>query len=66
MTLILIDIAELDAGEAAKVEFPSANNLTKFFVSVTPDSGFWSGATYKFTFLIPDHYVSITNLIQFE
>lgn len=50
------DIAELDAGEAAKVEFPNANDLTKFNVSVTPDSGFWSGATYKFTFLIPSHY----------
>lgn len=50
------DIAELDAGNAASVEFPSPNDLTKFNVSVTPDTGFWSGATYKFTFLIPDHY----------
>lgn len=50
------DIAELDAGNAATVDFPSANDLTKFNVSVTPDTGFWKGATYKFTFVIPAHY----------
>ncbi len=53
-----IDIAELDAGKAATVEFPNPNDLTKFNVTVTPDTGFWKGATYKFTFIIPDHYVS--------
>lgn len=50
------DIADLDAGSAAQVTFPSPNDLTKFNVIVTPDSGFWKGATYNFKFLIPDHY----------
>lgn len=50
------DITELDAGKAAKVTFPSPNDLTKFNVSVTPDSGFWKDATYNFVFLIPAHY----------
>ena len=53
-----IDIAELDAGNAASVDFPNPNDLTKFNVSVTPDTGFWKGATYKFSFVIPAHYVS--------
>mmetsp|Transcript_20412 Transcript_20412/g.44219 ORF Transcript_20412/g.44219 Transcript_20412/m.44219 type:complete len:228 (-) Transcript_20412:421-1104(-) len=50
------DIAELDGGKVADPHFPNANDLTKFEVSVTPDSGFWRNATYKFTFDIPDHY----------
>mmetsp|Transcript_22625 Transcript_22625/g.28546 ORF Transcript_22625/g.28546 Transcript_22625/m.28546 type:complete len:217 (-) Transcript_22625:276-926(-) len=50
------DITELDAGKAAKVTFPNPNDLTKFNVSVTPDSGFWKDATYNFVFAIPAHY----------
>lgn len=50
------DIADLDGGEVAKVDFPNPNNLTSFNVSVTPDRGFWSGATYVFQFVIPAHY----------
>jgi len=50
------DIAELDGGKVAKIEFPNPNNLSTFHVSVTPDTGFWKGATYLFTFQIPDHY----------
>lgn len=50
------DIADLDGGEVAKVDFPNPNDLTSFNVSVTPDRGFWSGATYTFTFVIPSHY----------
>mmetsp|Transcript_14130 Transcript_14130/g.25558 ORF Transcript_14130/g.25558 Transcript_14130/m.25558 type:complete len:223 (+) Transcript_14130:161-829(+) len=50
------DIAELDGGKVADPHFPNANDLTFFDVSITPDSGFWRNATYKFTFDIPDHY----------
>ena len=64
LPLALIDIADLDAGSAAQVTFPSPNDLTKFNVIVTPDSGFWKGATYNFKFLIPDHYVSRTTVHQ--
>jgi ubiquitin-conjugating enzyme E2 M len=52
------DIEELDGGKVATVEFPNPNDLTIFHVYVTPDSGFWKGATYLFHFVIPDHYVS--------
>mmetsp|Transcript_32123 Transcript_32123/g.96260 ORF Transcript_32123/g.96260 Transcript_32123/m.96260 type:complete len:223 (-) Transcript_32123:645-1313(-) len=50
------DIAELDGGKVATIDFPNPNNLTTFHVRVTPDTGFWQGASYLFTFQIPDHY----------
>mmetsp|Transcript_15411 Transcript_15411/g.21084 ORF Transcript_15411/g.21084 Transcript_15411/m.21084 type:complete len:220 (-) Transcript_15411:1677-2336(-) len=50
------DIAELDGGSVAQVEFPDPNDLTNFNVIVKPDSGFWSGARYNFTFSIPAGY----------
>ena len=51
-----IDIAELDGGSVARVNFPNPNDLTHFEVIVTPDSGFWCGATYQFTIAIPPLY----------
>eukprot|EP00553_Chaetoceros_curvisetus_P001365 CAMPEP_0204623662 /NCGR_PEP_ID=MMETSP0717-20131115/9391_1 /ASSEMBLY_ACC=CAM_ASM_000666 /TAXON_ID=230516 /ORGANISM="Chaetoceros curvisetus" /LENGTH=223 /DNA_ID=CAMNT_0051638799 /DNA_START=6 /DNA_END=677 /DNA_ORIENTATION=+ len=50
------DIAELDGGKVASIDFPNPNDLTVFNVSVTPDTGYWNGATYLFQFIIPDHY----------
>jgi len=50
------DIAELDGGDVATINFPNVNDLTKFHVVVTPDTGFWKGATYHFTFSIPAMY----------
>jgi len=50
------DIAELDGGKVANIDFPNPNDLTVIEVSVTPDSGFWKNATYRFKFEIPDHY----------
>lgn len=50
------DIAELDAGTIAEVKFPDPNNLTQFEVDVKPDSGYWAGARYTFSFKIPDSY----------
>lgn len=50
------DIAELDGGDVASIDFPNPNDLTKFNVVVTPDTGFWKGATYHFTFTIPPMY----------
>lgn len=52
----LPDIAELDGGRVAKMDFPNPNDLTLFKVSVTPDTGYWRGATYHFQFTIPAHY----------
>ena len=50
------DIAELDGGKVVEVEFPNPNDLTTFFVVITPDTGYWANATYRFTFSIPPHY----------
>jgi ubiquitin-protein ligase len=38
------------------VEFPNPNDLTNFNVTVSPDSGPWAGAKYKFTVAIPALY----------
>lgn len=50
------DIAELDGGKVANIDFPNPNDLTNFSVSICPDSGFWRGATYHFTFDVPGDY----------
>lgn len=50
------DIADLDGGKAAQVDFPNPNDLTNFIVTVTPDSGYWLGAKYTFSFVIPALY----------
>lgn len=50
------DIAELDGGSVAKIDFPNPNDLTSFNVTVSPDSGYWSGAKYMFNFSIPASY----------
>eukprot|EP00612_Vaucheria_litorea_P004907 CAMPEP_0171461518 /NCGR_PEP_ID=MMETSP0945-20130129/5933_1 /TAXON_ID=109269 /ORGANISM="Vaucheria litorea, Strain CCMP2940" /LENGTH=217 /DNA_ID=CAMNT_0011987879 /DNA_START=101 /DNA_END=754 /DNA_ORIENTATION=+ len=50
------DIAELDGGSVAQISFPDPNNLCEFNVLVTPDSGFWKGASYEFSFHVPGHY----------
>jgi len=50
------DIGELDGGNVATVTFPKPNDLTHFNVSITPDTGYWKGATYKFVFAVPSHY----------
>lgn len=46
----------LASTQVASISFPNANDLTKFNVVVTPDTGFWKGATYRFTFTIPPMY----------
>jgi len=50
------DIGELDGGKVATVTFPKVNDLTNFNVSITPDTGYWKDATYKFVFAVPPHY----------
>lgn len=52
----LLDIAELDGGKVATISFPNPNDLSIFDVTVSPDSGYWKGATYHFSFVIPTHY----------
>lgn len=50
------DIAELDGGKVATVSWKNPNDLTNFDVNICPDSGYWKGATYHFSFSIPPHY----------
>lgn len=50
------DIAELDAGAVATVEFPNPKDLTIFNVFVSPDQGYWKNAKYHFTFMVPADY----------
>ena len=50
------DISSLDCGTVAEITFPSPSVLTTFVCSVTPDSGYWKGCKYDFTFSIPDLY----------
>ena len=52
----LLDIAELDGGKVATVTWKNPNDLTNFDVLVCPDSGYWKGASYHFSFSIPPHY----------
>ena len=47
---------ELDGGKVANVTFPNSNDLTLFKVRVSPDTGYWKGAKYDFTFTIPPLY----------
>lgn len=50
------DIASLDAGRIAEAKFPNPQDLTNFLVTVSPDEGFWKGATYEFSLSIPPTY----------
>jgi ubiquitin-conjugating enzyme E2 M len=50
------DIADLDGGSVATVSFPNPNDLTRFNVLVSPDSGMWMGARYNFSFVVPALY----------
>jgi ubiquitin-conjugating enzyme E2 M len=53
---LITDIAEFDGDNVAMIEFFNPVDSTRFQVTITPDSGFWLGATYTFIFEIPDHY----------
>ena len=59
MFILFADIAELDGGKVATIEFPNPNDLTAFVVKITPDSGFWNRATFSFKLEIPALYVSV-------
>lgn len=50
------DIVDLDGGSVASVTFPNPNDLTRFNVQVSPDSGMWVGARYNFSFVVPALY----------
>lgn len=50
------DLAEVELGTAANIIFPNPNDLTDFKVEVMPESGFWTGAKFNFSFRFPAEY----------
>lgn len=50
------DLAEVELGTAANIVFPNPNDLTDFQVEVLPESGFWTGAKFLFSFRFPAEY----------
>mmetsp|Transcript_6632 Transcript_6632/g.9562 ORF Transcript_6632/g.9562 Transcript_6632/m.9562 type:complete len:185 (-) Transcript_6632:245-799(-) len=50
------DIADVEESKVAQLKFDDPDDLTTFRVTITPDDGFWKGATYPFLFKIPPHY----------
>jgi len=53
---VQVDLDELELPYNAKLQVPDKENLQEFNVAITPDSGYWKGATYTFHFVIPDNY----------
>jgi len=46
----------LDGGNVAEMSFPNPDDLTRFIVKITPDTGYWKNAEYPFFFDIPADY----------
>jgi ubiquitin-conjugating enzyme E2 M len=61
-----VDITDLDGGSVAQVNFPNPNDLTNFEVVVSPDSGYWSGARYHFSFTIPPLHPHEPPMVMFN
>jgi len=55
-TTFFAELGDLDMGSVGTIQFPNPDDLTAFNVSITPDSGYWQGATYLFSFNIPPQY----------
>eukprot|EP01083_Nonionella_stella_P017301 48390_1 len=53
---VQVDLDELELPHNDKLNLPNKDNLQQFSVAVTPDSGYWRGATYTFNFVIPENY----------
>merc|ERR1719263_2627181 len=39
-----------------RIEFPNKDNLMNFNIHISPDEGFWKGATYSFVFNVAPLY----------
>jgi ubiquitin-conjugating enzyme E2 M len=50
------ELSELELPPSCKIEFPAPNDLMQFIVHISPDEGYWKGASYKFAFLIKPMY----------
>ena len=51
------ELDELDLDNRnTKLAFPNPNDIMTFTLDLTPEEGYWKGACYKFTFIIPPLY----------
>ncbi|KAA0147280.1 hypothetical protein FNF27_07016 [Cafeteria roenbergensis] len=50
------DVADMDAGKVASVEWPDKRSRMHFLVTVTPDSGLWKSASFQFDVNVPKAY----------
>lgn len=50
------DLDALEPQTNWKMTIPDKNDLLNFSVAITPDQGYWKGATYSFNFKIPPNY----------
>jgi len=50
------DFDEMEVPANARLIIPNKENLMSFSVAITPESGYWKGATYRFTFELPESY----------
>jgi len=50
------ELDEMELPPQVRIEFPDKNNLMHFNIHISPDEGFWKGATYSFVFNVAPLY----------
>ncbi|KTW28174.1 hypothetical protein T552_02033 [Pneumocystis carinii B80] len=50
------DITELLLPETMKIEFPDIDDFLNFYLTITPDEGFYKGGSFCFKFNINENY----------
>lgn len=50
------DISELDLPKTMKLEFPDTEDILNFYLTISPDEGFYKGGVFKFSFKVNPNY----------
>jgi len=50
------ELDEMELPPQVGINFPDKDNLMNFQISISPDEGFWKGATYDFVFQVAPLY----------
>lgn len=50
------ELEEMDVPTQVKLSFPDKDKVMEFNIDVSPEEGYWKGATYRFVFTIPHLY----------
>lgn len=50
------DMASLELPDNVTLDVPDKQDLMNFFVTVTPEDGYWKTGTFKFKFTVPPDY----------